>query len=67
MKKSTYDLTVKSDNKTATGMRMRPSQNTGELNNIWSLPTMTAPTFMIGQKLLKINLKINYQFQIMIK
>lgn len=37
----------------ATGMMKMPSQNTGDENNIWSMPTKMAATGIVGQKLLK--------------
>lgn len=49
----TYALAVTSNSKTAVGIRIRPSQKTGDVNNIVSLPAITAPTFNDGQKLLK--------------
>lgn len=51
----THALTVISISSTADGISTKPSQNTGEENNILSLPNITAPTFRIGQKLLKLH------------
>lgn len=51
-KKNTYAFTVTSTSKTAVGIRISPSQKTGEVKSILSLPNITAPTFNTGQKLL---------------
>lgn len=48
----THAFTVTSRSNTAVGINISPSQKTGEVNNILSLPNITAPTFNTGQKLL---------------
>lgn len=49
----TYTFTITSNKIVATGIMNNPNQNTGDENKIWSIPTKTAPTSMVGHMLLE--------------
>jgi hypothetical protein len=56
-KPSTHTLYVISTIRAVNGIRKSPSQKTGDVYIIRSIPNITAPTGMAGQKLLKNNTK----------
>jgi hypothetical protein len=59
---NTHTLYVISAIRAVNGIRKSPSQKTGDVYIMRSIPNITAPTGNVGQKLLKINIHTELKY-----